>query len=155
MRKAIAVALSLLVSGTALAAPAVSFDVQSVLPPQLLSAGYSRISMPVILLNTGNGYSSGTSRFTAPLAGVYQLNANVSLDTGGQDCSAFILALFLNGNEYRRLSRLEWGHQFELAGSTLMRLAAGDVVDVRVYHNCVNQVVVEASGRAYFSGALL
>jgi hypothetical protein len=155
MKKMIAIVISLLASSTAVAAPAVAFDAASVLPPQLLSSGFSQVQMSSVFLNTGSGYSSITSRFTVPTTGVYQLNANVSLDTGGQDCSAFILSLFVNGYEYRRLSRSEWGHQFELAGSTLTQLSANDVVDVRVFHNCASPVVVEASGRAYFSGALL
>lgn len=64
--------------------PAVSFDVQSVLPPQALNQGYTQIVMPSVFLNDGGGYSDITSQFTIPKAGVYQFNANVSLDTGGQ-----------------------------------------------------------------------
>lgn len=130
----------------------ISFDAQSVLPPQLLNPSeYTLILMPEISLNDGNGYSGTTSQFTVPIPGVYQFNANVSIDSGGENC-AFILSLFLNNNELRRLSRTGVGGQFELAGSTLIRLAKNDVVDIRVFHNCPDFVVVEAAGRAYFSG---
>jgi hypothetical protein len=135
-------------------ASSISFDVQTALPPQLLYPGFTQIQMTTVSWNNGNGYSNATSQFTAPADGVYQLNASVSLDTGGQDCSAFILSLFLNGSELRRLSRTEWGHQFELSGSTAVKLNTNDVVDIRVFHNCSNPIVVEASGRAYFSGVL-
>jgi C1q domain len=155
MKKAILGAVSLFISGTALAAPIVAFDAYSALPPQSLNPGFSQVLMPSILLNTGNRYSNTTSRFTAPYAGVYQFNANVSIDTGGQDCSAFILSVFVNGNEYRRLSRTGGGHQFELSGSTLTRLNAADTVDIRIYHNCALPIVVEADGKAYFNGAIL
>jgi len=132
-----------------------AFDSESILPPQdLNSGGYTLILMPNVSLNDGNGYSGTTSQFTVPKEGVYQFNANVSLDSGGQNC-AFILSLFLNGNELRRLSRTGAGGQFELAGSTLVRLGLSDVVDIRVFHNCPNQVVVEANGKAYFSGVRL
>jgi hypothetical protein len=136
----------------------VSFDVQSVLPSQWLNPGYTLVMMPNILLNDGTGYSGTTSQFKVPNSGVYQFNANVSIDTGGQDCSAFILSLFLNGNEFRRLSRTQGGpntHQFELTGSILVRLALNDVVDIRIFNNCTNGVFVEADGRAYFSGVRL
>ena len=133
----------------------VSFDAQSVRPPQSLNPGYTQIVMPNVSLNDGNGYSDTASQFKIPKAGVYQFNANVSLDTGGQDCSAFILSLFLNGNEFERLSRTGGGQQFELAGSTLVQLALNDVIDIRIYHNCTNLVVVEAAGGAHFSGTLI
>ena len=147
--------LMALSSSRALAQTRITFDAQSFLPPQILYSGYTRIEMPDVTLNDGEGYSDIHSNFTAPKSGVYQFNANVSIDTDGQDCSAFILSLFLNGNEHRRLTRSERGHQFEMAGSGLLPLSEQDIVDIRVFHNCANPVVVEAAGRAYFNGALL
>jgi len=111
--------------------------------------------MPNAALNNGNGYSNTTSQFTAPKAGLYQFNTSVSLDAGGQVCSPFILSLFLNGNEFQRLSRTESGNQFELTGSALVLLAPNDVIDVRIFHTCTNWVFVEAAGGAYFSGAII
>jgi hypothetical protein len=142
-------------SGADRAPRRIAFDAQSILPPQLLEVGYTQIEMPYVSMNYGEGYSGATSCFTAPRSGVYQFNANVSVDTGGQDCSAFILSLFLNGNEHRRLSRTEWGHQFEMAGSGLLALSKNEIVDIWVFHNCPSPVVVEANGKAYFNGAFL
>lgn len=133
----------------------VAFDAQSVLPPQSLPSGFTLIELPEISFNYGSGYSESMSQFNAPFDGIYQFNANVSLDTGGQSCPAFILSLFLNGNEFRRLARSQQGGQFELSGSTLMKVHKGDVVDIRVYHTCANPIVVEANGKAYFSGIRL
>lgn len=142
-------------SVVAASAKHIAFDASTILPPQLLSAGYTKIEIPSASMNYGDGYSTDTSDFTVPRSGVYQFNANVSLDTGGQSCSAFILSLFLNGNELRRLSRTGQGGQFEIAGSGVVELAENDVVDVRVFHNCGSPIVVEAAGRAYFNGAFL
>jgi hypothetical protein len=150
------IAFSVMLPGTsAEASERIAFDASAILPPQLLVPGYTKIEMQSVSLNYGGGYSSLTSDFTAPRSGVYQLNTNVSIDTGGQDCSAFILSLFLNGNELRRLSRTEFGHQFEMAGSGVVGLVEDDVVDIRLFHNCGSPVVVEAGGRAHFNGAFL
>ncbi len=141
--------------GTLLAAGAtmtLAFEAQSVLPPQILSPGYTKIETPDVLLNFGEGYSGDTSEFIAPGLGALQFNANVSIDAGGQDCGAYILSLYLNGNEVRRLSRMEGGSQFQLSGSGLILLNPADSVDIRVFHNCGSAVVVEGAGGAFFNG---
>lgn len=140
-------------SAIAAAVKRIAFDATSIWPPQVLYPGYTKIEMPSTYLNLGEGYSIDTSEFTAGRAGIYQFNAQVSIDRGFEDCSNFSLLLFLNGQELRRLAGTDWGSKFVMSGSGILALEDGDIVDVRVYHDCGGTVEVEADGGANFNGA--
>jgi hypothetical protein len=47
---------------------------------------------------------------------------------------------------------VDWG-QFQLSGSTVFKLTIGTVVDIRVFHDCATDIVIEPDGAAFFNGA--
>lgn len=100
--------------------------------------------------NTGSGTFNGT-KYTAPAAGVFDINAQVSI--GGGAANSWILKLYKNG-------ALVWQEQTN--GSTInatvrlgrkLQLAAGDYLELYVWHNSLATVSInnDAYRRALWS----
>lgn len=95
--------------------------------------------------------------FTAPVAGRYLVTAVVTLgsNSGWAIGEQARLELYRNGALYARLaadSNINANTPVTLSGATLVALAEGDTVDVRLYQNCGNTLTVSgASGHTHVS----
>lgn len=85
-----------------------------------------------VTFNDGSHYNSSTGRFTAPVAGRYQLNFFVL----AQNPDDFDLSIFVNGSSYSgmeiRCNANAVNSNFTLAISGIIKLSANDIVDPRV-----------------------
>lgn len=103
-------------------------------------SGYGWTSVPLTTCSPSNGISGlGTPsfRYTAPAAGVYQVNATATASSGGAD-DWFDIGLFRSGAAEpfvrNRFYSPPVGKVFTLTAQTLVRLAAGDVLFYAVRH---------------------
>jgi len=82
-----------------------------------------------VTYNDGNHYNSSTGRFTAPVAGRYQMNFFVLAQNGNN----FDFAIRVNGSQYPgmdiRCNGGAIGGNFTLSCSAIFKLSAGDIVD--------------------------
>lgn len=91
----------------------------------------------------GGNFDAVTNfRFTAPVAGFYQVNCAAALYKSGGTTGTFdaILLLRVDGAEVRRLQRLQLpsvvsGEVIGLAGAALFKLTAGQYIEMYVYCN--------------------
>lgn len=82
-----------------------------------------------VTYNDGNHYNSSTGRFTAPVAGSYQMNFFVLAQNGNN----FDFAIRVNGSQYPgmdiRCNSGAIGGNFTLSCSAIFKLSANDIVD--------------------------
>lgn len=83
--------------------------------------------------NTGNHYSTSTYMFTAPVAGVYQFNANVRCD--GVGSGYHVARFYKNSSLYTGSYSIseDTGSYNTLSLSSAIKLAANDTVALYVY----------------------
>jgi hypothetical protein len=84
--------------------------------------------------------------FTAAEAGVYRIDTGVNI-ANVTDGNSFIVAIYKNGVEYRRLGqqRAGAGAAIQICGSLEMKLEAGDTIDVRGTCGTANNTNVGAA----------
>jgi len=120
---------------------------------------YTRMPFDTRLFDTSTNtdITTNVGRFTAPVAGYYQFNAAINLNTGVVSRAFF--SFFKNNIEY---SRVVDGSSatttiFVIAGSTMMQLAAGDYVEVFYYTASAVAIAVSTttSQMTSFSGYLV
>ena len=77
--------------------------------------------------NTGNHYNTSNGRFTAPVAGRYQINARMLTNSSTQAYTIYLLRL--NGNHHGYIGHNHSDFWFMESGSWVLDLAANDYVD--------------------------
>ena len=88
-------------------------------------------STPVV--NEGNGFSTSTGRFTAPVAGIYVLSFTILADNDTTETNIFLRR---NGGNYlkARDSTQNSRHQ-SISGTAVMSLSVNDYADLKVVGN--------------------
>ena len=95
----------------------------------------SAILFNVVDYNTGNAYNATTGKFTATIAGLYQVEGGLRISAVfGTNLQNIIFGIYKNNTKLRDIS--DQTGTMSSAGSsevTTLRLAAGDAIDWRVY----------------------
>jgi hypothetical protein len=115
------------------------------------TASYSRATTQAIANNTitiidfatktfdnFNAVTTGASwKFTAPVGGVYQVEATAALPAEGSAGGVAELWVYKNGAVYRKIDDRDASvfGDYQLGGSTLVKLVTGDTVDIRIRQN--------------------
>ena len=111
------------------------------------SALTGSIILNTVILNTGGHYSTGTGRFTAPVAGRYLFSFTGFIEN---DSSFGDVRLLINGGSFVRTYTNEaTGVYRPFAITVITQLAAGDYVQPDVTPN------LHTNGNPIFSGYLL
>ena len=99
--------------------------------------------------NTGNHYNTSNGRFTAPVAGRYQINARMLTNSSTQSYTIYMLRV--NANHHGYIGHNHSDYWLMESGSWVLDLAANDYVD------CYLQVHSGHGGFNYasFSGFLI
>lgn len=90
----------------------------------------TKLALGTKLYDPNTNFSTTTSTYTAPVAGIYRFNAN--FQTGGSSSSRMFLTLFKNGTEIVRGEDRSVA-TFAATVTADIQLAATDTVDVRYY----------------------
>lgn len=113
------------------------------------NAAFAKTNFATTEYDIGANYNTGTSTFTAPVAGYYHFDAAVEANT---NTTIWIISLFKNGSEWKRGTDLRFASQS--AGGVVgadAKLTAGDTMDVRIFGNAsIGITVTQAS--CYFMG---
>ena len=88
-------------------------------------------STPVV--NEGNGFSTSTGRFTAPVTGIYVLSFTILADNDTTETNIFLRR---NGGNYLKVrdSTQNSRHQ-SISGMAVMSLSVNDYADLKVVGN--------------------
>lgn len=85
--------------------------------------------------NIGGHWNTGTNRFTAPVAGVYEVHGGM-MKLAGSGASAIHFDVSVNGqgnNPYRRIRLWEQDGYIYIANKWYINLAAGDYIEFYAY----------------------
>jgi hypothetical protein len=104
------------------------FSVETIGAMSVPNATFTKIPYATEIFDDGGRFDVGTSTFTAATAGDYLFCAAADANPAGGDVE---LDLFKNG---ARDKAFVWGRG-GITGCTVLRLAAADQVDVRIWHN--------------------
>lgn len=64
---------------------------------------FTKVPCNIEEFDTNNNYDNGTNyRFTATVAGYYQINGGISYENGAAAISRYISSIYKNGSEYKR-----------------------------------------------------
>ena len=113
------------------------------------------------VFDIGSNYDTSTSRFTAPLTGIYHFNSITRVVANSGTMDYFMMFLYKNGSLYSDMFQMQTaGNQMQnshLGGSVTVQLAATDYVEIRVQISGEGTYVgSHASGqRTWFSGFLI
>lgn len=101
-----------------------------------------------LIVDTHGAVTTGASwKFTAPVTGIYEVNAVVSLEAIA-DGKPMDARIHKNGSLYWAGSRLTAGNVADTIGSTISALVsmnAGDYIDIRVYNGDSTNRVLSSS----------
>ena len=102
------------------------------------------INFNTIEYNNGSAYTSGTGKFTAPVAGLYRIEGYIRMvQQLGASLNESAVHIFKNNVLFRVTSDLVATHAARFTtDSTVLRLAANDTIDFRVY--CGAAVLVKS-----------
>ena len=115
--------------------PAVVLATEIIAASYFLSSNTSftnQINFDGKLFDTHNAVTTGASwKFTAPITGIYQVSTSISWNSGSPNSGA---VLFKNGSSVLFITNA-WGSgggdNFQVTGSALIQLNAGDTIDLR------------------------
>lgn len=114
----------------------------------------SNITFNVADFNVGSGYSTGTGRFTAPVAGYYHIRASIYIPTTAGDYRTY---LFRNGGVEPRRQVIYYSPSFgtnhSLYVESIIYLALSDYM--QVHFTGPASLTAESTGMINFSGHLI
>jgi hypothetical protein len=100
--------------------------------------------------NIGGHYSTGTYRFTAPVAGRYLFALSIQYgNTGGSHVSLYVN----NSASFAGQGWIDFGDADGATQTMIHNLAAGDYVEAKIYHSTANTNV--STGRTKWMGYLI
>lgn len=110
--------------------------------------------------NIGSGYNTGTSTFTAPVAGNYQINWWASVSSSSDSARYFRLRLMKNGaiflNPHNTVSDETNNADYNLCGgSAIVNLSANDTLYVEFGSSLATSEYAFYSDMCWFSGYLV
>lgn len=120
-----------------------------------LTLGYSgaqKITFDAKEFDTANSFNTGTSTYTIPVSGYWQINAQISYDPlTANEVSCF---LYRNGAEYKRGTRSQAsGQALYLVINTLIYANANDTLSVYTYQSSgSNKNLENLSGNGIWAG---
>jgi len=109
----------------------------------------------------GSDYDTSTSRFTAPIAGIYHFNAVVRAVANNGTMDYVAMKLYKNGSLYADMFQMQTASNqmgnSHIGGSATVQLAATDYVSIHASISGTSPVVhSHATGqRTWFSGHLI
>lgn len=102
--------------------------------------------------DTNNNYDNATNyRYTVPVTGYYQINARISVGSNLQ----VLLALYLNGSIYQRGSHALGNGQYGANYSDLVKLTAGDYIEIYGFSSNSGALETGTGSQAYFGAYLV
>ena len=129
---------------------------------QTLSSGTTAlITFEHEAFDIGSDYDTSTSRFTAPIAGIYHFNAVVRAVANNGTMDYVSMKLYKNGSLYADMFQMQTAANqmgnSHIGGSATVQLAATDYVSIHVSISGTSPLVhAHASGqRTWFSGHLI
>lgn len=97
------------------------------------SAGNVITSWSTPVVNEGNGFSTSTGRFTAPVAGIYVLSFTILADP---DTTQTNIYLRKNGSNYLKVREDTRNSRYQtISGTAVMSMAVNDYADLQVVGN--------------------
>jgi len=118
----------------------------------LTSGTPTQMAFDTLEFDSNNNTTLGASaKFTAPIAGYYQLNASVGVSAATP--TRMFISIYKNGSELKRGNDTGTTVQ-SVTVSALVQLAAGDTVDVR-YFSATAGGSANGQGITYFNGYLV
>jgi hypothetical protein len=122
------------------------FDVQkSATQTGVASSTITTVTWPTATTNRG-GFTVASNQVTVPIAGIYMINAAVTFDSGNTAGNNRHILIHVNGSAVTR----DYGFPGITVDSALrstitLLLAAGDVVDVRVFQTSGSNMTLQIS----------
>jgi hypothetical protein len=114
-------------------------------------AALAIVNYGTLITDTHSAVTTGASwKFTAPIAGNYQINTMISWPAAASwaDGERGLLQVFKNGTAYRSLDRKDnnpAGSLVYMQGSTVVPLNAGDYIDIRLTQNSGSDIALSTS----------
>ncbi|POB13417.1 tail fiber domain-containing protein [Halobacteriovorax sp. DA5] len=99
------------------------------------------------LYDASNSYDPSTGLFTAPEAGIYAFSANVYPTGGAAGSSNEYVGIYVNGSPVHFDQRHGSADSGRQSTSRIIKLNAGDVVDIRAYHTVSTTQTLTSSSR--------
>ena len=133
----------------------------------LTSGSYIKVGFTNENYDTNADYTTGTSRFTAPVDGRYLFCVNImGVDGWGTTDAAYIIAdLYVNNAHNCAIHRTKMDADYDFAelfdtwpiqGSAILKLDASDYVEVFIYQNSGSNLSMNyTTGYADWMGELL
>ena len=108
---------------------------QSAVQTGIASSTMTQVNLQSVLWDTASGFNTTTSLYTVPLAGYYQINGSVALNTppatGSNEC---IVTIYHNGAEaLRGTDGNLTSHYTNVGVSGVLKCAVGDTVGLYVF----------------------
>lgn len=100
-------------------------------------------------VDQGEGFDLATNTWTCPATGEYFINVGAQIELNGG--SEYYVFIFLNGNRVRDMlfGRAHTYGYWGGVADTLLRLNAGDTVDIRVYSDSAGATLIGAPFRTF------
>lgn len=98
------------------------------------------------VFDTHNGFVAASNRWIAPIAGIFDISATINFTSTNVISARYVAGIYNKNGEVLRLNEhtpYSAGVYFSLSGSGLLKLNAGDYIELWVYgaaNNSVNQL---------------
>jgi hypothetical protein len=118
----------------------------------ITSGSFTKVTYDVENFDTNNNFTS--SRFTPTVAGYYQINAGLSVETSSS-VSRVLIDIYKNGSEYTRGTDMLAGNAV-FVGDIVYCNGSTDYIEIYVYATGSGLVVrAQPYNLCYFSGAMI
>ena len=137
----------------------IAFEAVPAAAGQVFTSAPQFLDLSIATINIGGNYNASGSEFIAPNDGVYNLQCQITVK--GQSASPnldFTLEMLLNGNPFKSsIGQVSNTDSETVSISVTVRLAGGDKVSFRGYHNIIGgfQVATSSVQSTWFSGHLV